>query len=671
MAAVLARGSSRAVGAITRRRRGACPFCMVMAKPSKEEGAVALPRFQMVFEPMTIEHLGLRLYSRLPPVLSELVSNAYDGESPKVEITLPDGNITSDSEVIVRDYGHGMTPDEVQEEYLPIGRCRRGADAKAMMSKNAKVRVTGRKGLGKLAAFGVATEVELRSVKDRQAVCLRLNYDDMQRWMRERGRQPYEPTVVARRSGKTDDPDGVEVKLRKLHRRTPVSADDIRHGLARRLSFISAGFQVTVNGKPIGPGDRVQRRQCPEGFSWKITDIPGNGDLGGGLTVKGWLGFLAESSQVGRGVDVFATGKAVELESFFNLPSTHAQFARAHVVGEVHADFLDAQLDLVATARNSVVWESDAGQALQKWGRETLRWAFEQWLELRRRKKEQEVIKAAAFDKWMSTRPEREQKVAQRLIRLLVDDPKMDSESAIPLLDVIKGSVETMAFNELVEAIEQEGALPKTLLRLFAEWRVIEAREHLKLADGRVAAIEQLAKFIETGALEVKELQPLLVENIWMLDPAWTEASVQPTYTKLLRKTCKEPKGPKEEDRRLDILGITAAGVLTVVELKRPEKKLSREDLEQIERYVDWARDNLGGTGPDSPRAVTGLLLVGELAGGLSRKIERLAGSDIRVQTYRDLHKRAREYYGQIEKILKAVAPEYLKRRAARSQSKS
>lgn len=38
----------------------------------------ALPQFTMRFEPMTIEHLGLRLYSTLPPVIAELVSNAHE-----------------------------------------------------------------------------------------------------------------------------------------------------------------------------------------------------------------------------------------------------------------------------------------------------------------------------------------------------------------------------------------------------------------------------------------------------------------------------------------------------------------------------------------------------------------------------------------------------------------
>ncbi|MDQ3621653.1 MAG: ATP-binding protein, partial [Verrucomicrobiota bacterium] len=69
----------------------------------------------MPFDPATVDDLGLRLYSTLPPVISELVSNAYDAESPRVEITLPEGPITSSSEVIVHDYGHGLNAREVQE----------------------------------------------------------------------------------------------------------------------------------------------------------------------------------------------------------------------------------------------------------------------------------------------------------------------------------------------------------------------------------------------------------------------------------------------------------------------------------------------------------------------------------------------------------------------------
>ena len=139
-------------------------------------------KFTMPFEPMTINHLGLRLYSSLPPVISELVSNAYDAEASKVIVTVPVGPITPASEVIVRDWGHGMNAKELQDAYLPIGRNRRGADSQNTKSKNGKRQVTGRKGLGKLSAFGVASEMEVRSVQDGTAICLRLNHDEMTRW---------------------------------------------------------------------------------------------------------------------------------------------------------------------------------------------------------------------------------------------------------------------------------------------------------------------------------------------------------------------------------------------------------------------------------------------------------------------------------------------------------
>ena len=90
--------------------------------------------FEMNFQPMTIEHLGLRLYSTLPPVISELVSNAYDAEAESVHITVPEGPIGLGAEVKVRDVGHGMNADELQNEYLPIGRGRSSTTMKERVS---------------------------------------------------------------------------------------------------------------------------------------------------------------------------------------------------------------------------------------------------------------------------------------------------------------------------------------------------------------------------------------------------------------------------------------------------------------------------------------------------------------------------------------------------------
>lgn len=620
----------------------------------------------MTFEPMTIEHLGLRLYSTLPPVLSELVSNAFDAESPKVEVTLPTGEITPTAEVIVRDYGHGMPPDALQDEYLPIGRNRRGDDNKSVKSKTGQRFVTGRKGLGKLSAFGIADEMEIRSVCAGEAWTLRLNYSGMKAWVKAHPKEDYEPIVVSERTGQTKDPDGVEIVLRGLRRKNKIDEDVVRHGLAQRLDMIGPKFEVIINGKEIQPGERQRREDCLADLLWDLGNTPVGDTLSAGHKVHGWIGFVRGAKATGRGVDIFAHGKAAELGSFFNLSSTHAQYARAYLVGEVNADFLDEDEDLISTARNSVVWEHPTAQTLQGWGQTLLRWAFDQWVEKRKKEKEEEITREAGFDKWLETRTPAEQSAAKKMLKILVDDETVEPGSAKPMLEIIKASVETVAFRELVDAMEQKTTSAATLLQLFHDWRLIEAREHLRVADGRQSATNQLEQFIDNGALEVSELQPLLSKNLWLLNTRWTEADEQATYSRLLRENCKEPKGTPEEDLRLDILGVTVgARLLTVVELKRPEKTLSRNDLEQIEKYVDWAQTNICGTSETGPTHAEGLLVVGKMGNSaqVQKKLERLLASNIRVETFHGLHAAARRQYKEIEQHLEKIAPEYVRSR--------
>jgi hypothetical protein len=223
----------------------------------------------------------------------------------------------------------------------------------------------------------------------------------------------------------------------------------------------------------------------------------------------------------------------------------------------------------------------------------------------------------------------------------------------------------------LIETIETEGANAATLLRLFSEWRVIEARDHLRRADGRLGAISQLRVFLDSDALEVQEMQPLFEQHPWLIEPSWSETDGQTTYTKLLRKHCSDPREP-EVDRRLDILGVTVGGSVSVVELKRPAVALSRRSLRQIEDYVVWARTNIIGTGPHAPKYIEGLLVVGRRTGDaeLAEIEKRLSGYDIKVETFRDLYERAKRYYGIVEKHLENIAPEYTRKSRKRGRSK-
>lgn len=108
-----------------------------------------------------IEHLGLKLYQNRPTnVVAELVSNAWDAGAHQVWIgthTIPlagDGRFIS-----VIDDGAGMTLRSLAQNYLVIGL------AKDRSGTRLGGRYPmGRKGIGKLAPFGIAGQVDVCTV---------------------------------------------------------------------------------------------------------------------------------------------------------------------------------------------------------------------------------------------------------------------------------------------------------------------------------------------------------------------------------------------------------------------------------------------------------------------------------------------------------------------------
>ena len=73
----------------------------------------------------TLEHLGVQMYKQRPAALAELVANAWDADATRVWIEVPEGPVATTSQITITDNGSGMTPDEVADLYLVIGRNRR------------------------------------------------------------------------------------------------------------------------------------------------------------------------------------------------------------------------------------------------------------------------------------------------------------------------------------------------------------------------------------------------------------------------------------------------------------------------------------------------------------------------------------------------------------------
>ena len=129
--------------------------------------------YKMTISRLTVDKLGVKLYDRVSAVIAELIANCYDADSTRVEVVLPmDELLATKSGVTITDKGFcieltddgcGMTPEEVNAFYLVVGAERRNDPRRGDTSPKFHRKVMGRKGVGKLAPFGVCKNLEIIS----------------------------------------------------------------------------------------------------------------------------------------------------------------------------------------------------------------------------------------------------------------------------------------------------------------------------------------------------------------------------------------------------------------------------------------------------------------------------------------------------------------------------
>src|SRR4051794_15331265 len=111
-------------------------------------------RLELRFAGQLVEQLGAQLYPKVTATVAELISNAWDADATNVWVTVPfDEQWRDEATIEVLDDGHGMTSQQAQDRYLVVGRNRRRFDG---ATSEGGRQLHGRKGIGKLAAFGTA-----------------------------------------------------------------------------------------------------------------------------------------------------------------------------------------------------------------------------------------------------------------------------------------------------------------------------------------------------------------------------------------------------------------------------------------------------------------------------------------------------------------------------------
>lgn len=542
--------------------------------------------FKIKFDKNTIDHLGIKLYSSFPPVIAELISNSYDADAENVEI-----KINYDEKVVtVTDDGTGMNHDELNQNFLVIGRNRRKAEGTGV-SKVKKRKVTGKKGLGKLAVFGIAKTIEVYSIKDGMKNAFSINYDEM----KAESESEYKPKVICENEN-TNEQSGTVVKIKEIRQNTIMGIEDLAYNLSRRFSFYDAEFEVKLideNSQQEQPITKsIYFEKLEKEFEWKFPEDFLN-DINSVEEFKrlkdyGITGRVYTKSTPLRKKDsgflLYVRNKLASENVFFD-DRANDRF-NSYVTGFFNIDFIDDsdEEDYISTARQSILWEENENTIQLKHDLNKLISKISSlWRENRRKKKEELINLDESFFKGLT--PTEISSIKKVKDTLLTNSTEIDDiESIKRVLDNLKNLYKFESFQSYIENLKEENLTVDEVEKITSDWEYIEAKELAKVAVGRIKAIEQFEKYVNGNESESKVIQPFLEKFPWILDPRITTFEREKTYNSILKS--KFPDETLEgSNRRIDFLCNLVNGELIIIELKRPNIKIKTEEINQALDY--------------------------------------------------------------------------------------
>lgn len=399
-------------------------------------------QLQLAFEPRTVEHLGSQMYSHLPNAVAELVANSYDAESTSVVITV-EGRTPDTQSITVTDDGHGMSFTDVQEKYLRIGRNRRIDEIP--QSENGLRRVSGKKGIGKLALFGIGHAITVETTRRDLADSLifSIDYTDL---MASRG--SYEPPFSTEPA--EFEAHGTKVRISELARRSLVDADELAKSLARLFNSFDKDFQILVRdartNRNIEVNEGLREFALNPEFTWDLRkDLTGTArDYVEKTGLRGKIYSAPKPlRQSARGISIYAAGRLVNEPEFFG--ASESSFVFSYLTGYVEADFLDdIRPDVISTDRRSLNWEAPETAELSEHLVVILRQISMDWREKRRsaQKKKTQARTGKDFGKWTtSVRGPESEALADALETITSPDAGIPDE----VQDSLVGNLEKIA----------------------------------------------------------------------------------------------------------------------------------------------------------------------------------------------------------------------------------
>lgn len=578
---------------------------------------------------LTVDKLGVKLYDKASAVVAELIANAYDADAENVTVTIPLGTalaskaadgLVADSgySVSVSDDGHGMTPDEAQKYFLFVGADRRTRKSDGARSREKERPVMGRKGIGKLAPFGICRKIEVRSaggpMTENGFLVSHFMLDFRAIVTDEEGEVP----IAAGADDRTwSTHRGTTVVLSDfLPKRVPDKATFTRQ-VARRFALAKDDFTIHVENNRDDPklsqGERefdIPKFQVDVNESTRIDlddrPVPFGDKF---LPVEGWLAFgkTAIRDEEEAGIRIYARGKIVATTRDFEQPAgfTGEFTMRSYLVGEVHAEWLDNDddEDLVRTDRQGILWDSDPGEALRTWGASLVKEIAKNSAGPRRKSKVATFLSNSRLESRATERYGDNKAVVDAVLDfgkkiggMAHEDELEDQEYVDELVDLVLMVGPHQALIRSFQAISKlDDKSIDELVPLFTHTRTAELASYAQIAHQRVEAIEELSSVIDSPGVVEGDLQNLIARAPWLIRPDWSVISENQSLKTFRDRFTRFVKDEYDfdveiaiayETKRPDFTAVHLGRQLHIVEIKKPKHKFSDADYERLQNYI-------------------------------------------------------------------------------------
>jgi Asp-tRNA(Asn)/Glu-tRNA(Gln) amidotransferase C subunit len=574
---------------------------------------ISSTKYTMTISRLTVDKLGVRLYDKVSAVLAELVANSYDADATEVVIRAPMGELLASKRgdslidkgyvIEIEDNGVGMTPDEVNAFYLRVGAERRLDPKRGDTSRRFKRKVMGRKGVGKLAPFGICQRIEIITSGGDLVHRMDEHGHDIQGYLTAHlildrvqilsdNDGNYSPDI-----GSLDETlsprTGTLLRLTNFTHRHVPAIDDLSRQLAQRFGLKSANWKIELVDATKDPADSNHRQEVGsfdipqmENTAIRFTAVHDDHgrirdyqalsseghvrlDVSAGFDhegrfypVTGWVAYARDNykDDLMAGVRIYCRGKIAAQTNIFNLKSgfTGEYDIRSYLVGELHADWLDEAEDLIQTDRRDILWSHELGQAFERWGQSLVKKVGQAardpvkkktWETFKETTNIEQRINQAFPASSQGPIRERALKFAKLVGQTMREDEVRDTERTEAIVQLSLTFAPHVTLDEkLREAGDAEGSALSVITSILRTARIAELASFGQIADDRIRVIARVATLKDDPDTLESVFQKLIEEAPWLIDPQWSPITSNQSFSTLKAEFAKYYKAKTGED---------------------------------------------------------------------------------------------------------------------------